>query len=157
MKTKLQLLCHAALLVGVLPFVNVRAIGAEVKKEMPMDAMPGMAKPANAAAALEAVRKDYADLTAIVKAKRLADAHPGAEKLIEALNALGAFTKELPADKRARVDGAIKNLAKALDTLHDAADGKNQAATDKALTTVDTLIALINAQYAPAAPAKAKN
>lgn len=154
MKSKLMSAIGVALLGGVFSFGSSLALGAAAKMEAPAAKTAEAPKPANAVAALAAVNKTYADLTALVKAKRLTEVHDGAEKLIEASNALGAFTKELAAAKKSRVDGAIKNLAKALDTLHDAADQKNQAATEKALSSVDSLMVLINAQYAPAAPAK---
>lgn len=106
-----------------------------------------MAKPATSAAALEQVHNLHAKLVAQVKGKELKSVHDTAEHLTEVLNALPALSKDLPADKLKRVDGAVKNLAKALDAMHDAADEGNQAGTEKQLGTVDSLLKIVSAQY----------
>jgi hypothetical protein len=93
----------------------------------------------------------HAAITADVKAKKLSGMHDHAEHLTETANLLPGLSKTLAADKLARVEGSVKNLVRALDLLHDAADAGNQAETEKQLKTVDTVIALIAAQY-PAAP-----
>ena len=106
-----------------------------------------MAKPATSAAALEQVHSLHAKLVDQVKGKELKSVHETAEQLTEALNALPALSKDLPADKFKRVEGAVKNLAKALDALHDAADDGNQAGTEKQLGTVESLLKIVSAQY----------
>ena len=73
--------------------------------------------------------------------------HETAEKITEVLNMLPALSKDLPADKLKRVEGAVKNLAKALDALHDAADEGKQAEAEKQLGTVGSLLKLLTAQY----------
>ena len=109
-----------------------------------------MAKPATAAAALEQVHSLHAKIIAQVKGKDLKSVHETAEQLTDVLNALPALSKDLPADRLKRVDGAVKNLAKALDALHDAADEGNQAGTEKQLGTVESLLKIVSAQF-PAA------
>jgi|GEM_PF-1842458 len=116
-----------------------------------------MAKPANAAAALETVHKLHAELAAQVKGKQLKVVHDTAETLTAAVNALPALSKDLPADKLKRVEGAVKNAAKALDLLHDAADEGEQANSEKHLKTVDSLLALISAQYGSGSAKKAEH
>ena len=123
---------------------------AEHKKEHGEHGHSEMAKPTSAAAALESIHKLHADLTAQVKGKQLKSVHDTTEKLTAAANALPALSKDLPADKAKRVDGSVKNLAKALDALHDAADDENQANSEKHLKTVDSLISMISAQYGAA-------
>ena len=82
-----------------------------------------------------------------MKNKNLKPVHETAEKLTDVLNGLPALSKDLPADKQKRVDGAVKNLAKALDALHDAADEGKQAETEKQLGAVDSLLKVLSAQY----------
>ena len=106
-----------------------------------------MAQPATAVAALEQVHHLHMELAGQVKDKNLKPVHETAEKLTEVLNALPALSKDLPADKQKRIDGAVKNLAKALDALHDAADDGNQAGAEKQLGAVDSLLKLLSAQY----------
>lgn len=106
-----------------------------------------MAKPGSAAAALESIHKLHGTLTTQVKGKQLKSVHETCEQLTAAANALPALSKDLPAEKAKRVDGSVKNLAKALDALHDAADDGNQAGSEKQLKTVDSLIAMISSQY----------
>jgi hypothetical protein len=120
----------------------VRAADAKMDKEH-----ADMAKPATSAAALEQVHSLHAKLVAQVKGKELKSVHETAEQLTEVLNALPALSKDLPADKLKRVDGAVKNLAKALDAMHDAADEGNQAGTEKQLGTVESLLKIVSAQY----------
>ena len=106
-----------------------------------------MAKPATSAAALEQVNSLHAKIVAQVKGKELKSVHETAEQLTDVLNALPALSKDLPADKLKRVEGAVKNLAKALDAMHDAADEGNQAGTEKQLGTVESLLKIVSAQY----------
>ena len=104
-------------------------------------------KPKTVAAAFEQVHHFSAELTEQVKGKNLKSVHETAEELTEMLNLLPGLSKDLPADKLKRVEGAVKNLAKALDALHDAADEGNQAGTEKQLGTVESLLKVVSAQY----------
>ena len=141
----LALLAGTALLLAINP--SLRAHDEEMK--MDHDHMHGaeMAKPANAADALKQVDHLHMELADQVKDKNLKPVHETAEKLTEVLNMLPALSKDLPADKLKRVEGAVKNLAKALDALHDAADEGKQAETEKQLGTVGSLLKLLSAQY----------
>lgn len=105
------------------------------------------AMPTTAAAALDKAHVLHMEIAELVKAKNLKPVHESAEKLAETLNMLPGLSKDLPADKLKRVEGAVKNLAKALDAMHDAADGGNQAATEKQLGAVQSLLKIISAQY----------
>lgn len=104
-------------------------------------------KPKTVAAAFEQVHHFSAELTEQVKGKNLKSVHETAEELTEMLNLLPGLSKDLPADKLKRVEGAVKNLAKALDALHDAADEGNQAGTEKQLGVVESLLKVVSAQY----------
>ncbi len=112
------------------------------------------AMPASAAAALDKAHDLHREIVALVKAKNLKPVHESAEQLAETLNMLPGLSKDLPADKLRRVEGAVKNLAKALDAMHDAADKDNQAGTEKQLGTVESLLKIISAQYPSGAKAE---
>lgn len=105
------------------------------------------AMPTTAAAALDKAHDLHMEIAALVKAKNLKPVHESAEKMTETLNMLPGLSKDLPADKLKRVEGAVKNLAKALDAMHDAADEGNQAGTEKQLGVVDSLMKVVSAQY----------
>ena len=132
---------------GAFLFSQPALRAAEKEKEHGEHGHAEMAKPGSAAAALETIHKLHAELTAQVTGKQLKGVHETAEKITAAANSLPALSKDLPADKQKRVEGSVKNLAKALDALHDAADEGNQAGTEKQLKTVDSLISMISAQY----------
>ncbi len=106
-----------------------------------------MAMPATAAAALDKAHDLHKEIVEQVKAKKLKAVHELAEQLTETLNMLPGLSKDLPAEKLKRVEGAVKNLAKALDAMHDAADEGNQAGTEKQLGTVESLLKIVSAQY----------
>lgn len=155
MKTERKLLRAAALFTGAFLLISQPALrAAEHKKEHGEHGHSEMAKPTSAAAALEAIHKIHAELTEQVKGKQLKSVHETTEKLTAAANALPGLSKDLPADKAKRVEGSVKNLAKALDALHDAADDGNQGNSEKQLKTVDSLIAMISSQYGAGGAAK---
>ena len=60
------------------------------------------------------------ELAAQIAAKNLKPVHETAEQLTSVLRKLPDASKDLPADKLKRVQGAVANLAKALDAAHDA-------------------------------------
>lgn len=105
-------------------------------------------KPASVAAAFTQIHHLSAALTSQITGKNLQHVHETAEALTEVVAALPDLSKDsLPAEKLKRVEGAARNLAKALDALHDAADESNQAGAEKQLKTVDALLKLLTAQY----------
>jgi hypothetical protein len=100
-----------------------------------------------AAAALDKAQDLHKEIVALVKVKNLKPVHELAEQMAETLNMLPSLSKDLPADKLKRVEGAVKNLAKALDAMHDAADEGNQAGTEKQMGAVESLLKVVSAQY----------
>ena len=104
-------------------------------------------KPAPAAEAWGSINGLHAELAAQIAAKNLKVVHETAEQLTTALRLLSNASKDLPTDKLKRMQGAVANLAKALDAAHDAADENNQAGTEKQLKAVDALLKLLAAQY----------
>ena len=141
----LALVAGAALFLAVSP--SLRAHDDDKKSGHEHMDSAEMAKPTSSADALKQVDHLYMELADQVKDKNLKPVHETAEKLTEVLNLLPALSKDLPADKLKRVEGAVKNLAKALDALHDAADEGKQADTEKQLGTVGSLLKLLTAQY----------
>lgn len=149
MKTQLTTFRVLAGLAGAALVLNLTPVfAADKKKEAHGEHAHGDApKPTSSAAALESIHKLHAELAAQIKNKQLKAVHDTTEKLTAAANALPAVSKDLPADKLKRVEGSVKNLAKSLDQLHDAADEGEQANSEKHLKTVDSLIAMISSQY----------
>jgi hypothetical protein len=120
---------------------------------MPMPATPTAAKPKNLGEALASLHKSYALFTSLIKANRQAEVHMESDQVIAAAKALVTFANELPSDKRGRLTGAVDNLVKAVNALHDAAHTGNREATDKAMTATDGVLKVIDALVAPASPA----
>ena len=98
----------------------------------------------------------HEELAALMAARNFASVHETAEKLTVELRRLSEASKYLPADKLKRVQGAVANLAKALNAAHDAADEKNQTGAEKQLKVVEGLLKVLAAQY-PAEVATAKS
>ncbi len=109
----------------------------------------GAMKTANAAEAWGAINGLREELATQIAAKNLKPVHETAEQLTAALIKLREGSKDLPADKLKRVQGAVTNLAKALDGAHDAADEGNQAGVEKQLKAIDGLLKVLAAQYPP--------
>jgi plastocyanin len=73
--------------------------------------------------------------------------HPKAEPLPALAQRLLVLSTALAADKHARVEGAVSQMARVAGKLHDAADEGDAARTQAALTQLDGLLELIAAQY----------
>jgi len=155
MKTQITSLRALAGLAGVALLLSASpTFGADKEHGHGAHTDAPMAKPVSSAAALETIHKIHAELAAQVKGKQLKSVHETTEKLTAAVNALPAVSKDLPAEKLKRVEGSVKNVAKALDQLHDAADEGEQANSEKHLKTVDSLLTMILAQYDSGGAAK---
>ena len=82
-----------------------------------------------------------------VESGALDDVHAKAEPLPKLVTALLEQSGDLDAGKRARVEGAAKQVTRVADALHAAADGGDAARTRKELSRLDGLLELIRAQY----------
>ncbi len=82
-----------------------------------------------------------------VKSGALDDVHAKAEPLPKLVAALLEESGDLDAGKRARVEGAAKQVTRVADALHVAADGGDADRTRKELSRLDGLLELIRAQY----------
>lgn len=99
---------------------------------------------ANLMAARDAIAAD-------VESGTLKAVHEKAEPLPDLVTALVERSGELDAGKRARVEGAAKQVARVADALHEAADRGDADRTRKELSRLDGLLALIRAQYSAGA------
>lgn len=95
-------------------------------------------------ATLMATRDAIAD---DIESGALSDVHERAEPLPDQVKALLDQSRDLDAGKRARVEGAAKQVARVADALHVAADRDDGDRTRKELSRLDGLFELIRAQY----------
>jgi len=103
--------------------------------------------PSDLAGAWSALQSARDAIAADVESGALGEVHSKAEPLPERVADLIAQSGDLDAAKRARVEGAAKQVARVADALHDAADAGNAEQTRKELTRLDRLLELIRAQY----------
>lgn len=107
----------------------------------------GAAEPSGLAGAWAALIAAHDAVAAEVESGALAAVHAEAELLPKLAETLLARSSDLEASKRARVEGAVKQIARVADGLHEAADAGDAARTRKSLERLDGLLALIRAQY----------
>lgn len=107
------------------------------------------------AGAWQALQAERDAISADVEAGKLKEIHAKSERLAPLAQALLDRSKDLTADKRTRVESAVRQMPKAAGTLHAAADKGDAAATRRELGRLDGLLQLIRAQYPPAALAPA--
>ena len=118
---------------------------AEEKKE-PSHAPVEVKIPDTAAALWTEIDTKFKALAEIVAAKK-GDAVVDAAETVEALvNAVPAKHADLAADKKKRVEGQAKNVARVLDDLHDAAKDGHWDVAAKKLTQVEAALKIIRGQ-----------
>ena len=88
-------------------------------------------------------------VAARVEAGQLAAIHVESEKLAPLAQALLESSGGLEPAKRARLEGAVKQVPKVADSLHDAADAGKLQETQRQLARLDGLLELIRAQLPP--------
>ncbi len=104
-------------------------------------------QPASLAGAWTALLAARDAIAADVESGALGDVHAKAEPLPELVAALLEQSGDLDAGKRARVEGATRQVTRVANTLHEAADRGDAARTRKELARPDGLLELIQAQY----------
>lgn len=92
---------------------------------------------------MAAIQKAHGELAEVVKSKKLADVHHKAFAIRDLANALPA---KVAADKKARVEGSVKNIAKLAEDLDKTGDDNNQAGTEANLKKLDGVIAILAKQ-----------
>ena len=104
-------------------------------------------KPQSLAGAWGALMAARDAIAGDVESGSLGDVHAKAEPLPGLVAAVLEQSVDLDADKRARVEGAAKQVARVADALHVAADASDAARTRAQLERLDGLLELIRAQY----------
>jgi len=102
------------------------------------------AGPAKAWHALVVARDAVADS---VDRGALGEVHERAEPIPGLVSELLEQSRDLSPHKRARVEGAVRQVARVADALHDAADRGDAGGTRKALGRLDGLLLLIRTQF----------
>ena len=92
---------------------------------------------------MEAIHKAHGELAEVVKSNKLADVHHHAFAIRDLANALPA---KVAADKKARVEGSVKNIAKLADDLDKTGDDNNQAGTEANLKKLDGVLTALAQQ-----------
>ncbi len=101
------------------------------------------AVPDTAEGIMTAIHKAHGELAEIVKSKKLADVHHAAFAIRDLANGLPA---KVAADKKARVEGSVKNIAKLAEDLDKSGDDNNQAATEANLKKLDGVLKALESQ-----------
>ncbi|MFQ5699763.1 MAG: cupredoxin domain-containing protein [Myxococcota bacterium] len=112
-------------------------------------------QPASLAGAWSALMAARDGIATDLESGALGQVHAKAEPLPELVATLVGKSGDLEAGRRARVEGAARQVKRIADALHNAADGGDAARTRKALSRLDGLLQLIRAQY-PAGALDAK-
>jgi uncharacterized cupredoxin-like copper-binding protein len=105
------------------------------------------AQPTDLAGAWTAIKSARDGIAADVERGALKDVHAKAEPLPKLVETLLEQSGDLEAGKRARVEGAAKQVARVADALHVAADKGDAQRTRKELSRLDSPLELIRAQY----------
>ena len=127
---------------AALAFTTISAQTA--RAEEPEDA--GKSKvtiPATADGIMQAIHQHYGELAEVVKAKKLADVHHQAFTIRDLANAL---PDKVAVDKKARVEGSAKNIAKLAEDLDKTGDAGDQAGTEANLKKLDGVLMALDRQ-----------
>ena len=90
------------------------------------------------------IGKQQGELATVIQDKKLADVHHLAYNIRDLVAALPA---KAPADKKARVEGAAKNMAALADKLDAAGDNNKQADAEAGLKQLDALLKQLKSQF----------
>ena len=102
-----------------------------------------MVIPETADGIMTEIHKHHGELADVVKSKKLADVHHHAFAIRDLANGLPA---KVAADKKARVEGSVKNIAKLAEDLDKTGDANDQAATEANLKKLDGVLKALDAQ-----------
>jgi hypothetical protein len=102
------------------------------------------------------IHMHHMELQDVVKNKKLEMVHHHAFGVRDLVNALPDKSKDLPADKLAKVKANVKFVEDLAKRLDESGDGKDQAATEANLKKLDGIIKTLEAQY-PLAGEKEKS
>ena len=91
------------------------------------------------------IHEHHMELAEVVKGKVLKDVHVHAFAIRDLANALPA---KAAADKKTRVEGTAKNIAKLAGNLDESGDANDQAKTEANLKKLDGLLKMLEGQFA---------
>ncbi|MEP6673461.1 MAG: hypothetical protein ABJF10_30215 [Chthoniobacter sp.] len=123
-------------------FTNTSVLLADEKKEHAEHAEK-TAVPDTVDGIMAAIHKEHGELADVVKSKKLADVHHHAFAIRDLANGLPA---KVAADKKARVEGSVKNIAKLAEDLDKTGDDNNQAGTESNLKKLDGVLMALEKQ-----------
>ena len=103
--------------------------------------------PVTLGATWQAILKKQAELQGATASQSLPTVHQMAFRLRDLCNTLPKKSPDLPSDKLARVNGAVKNIAKLTDELDKTGDAGNQAGTDANVKKLEGVLKLLASQY----------
>ena len=128
----------AAMAVTSMSFRTAVAAEAEHKEHSEKMTMPDTAE-----GILQEIHKHHGELAEVVKSKKLADVHHHAFAIRDLANGLAA---KVAADKKARVEGSAKNIAKLAEDLDKTGDANDQAGTEANLKKLDGVLMALDQQ-----------
>lgn len=140
MKTNKLLAMGLCAAVGLTSLTLITRVSAD-EKEKTEEAMP---MPSTVEGIWKGIHGHHVELAAAVKNKSLGTVHVHAFAIRDLANALPA---KATADKKARVEGTAKNIAKLASELDESGDANDQAKTEANLKKLDGLIMMLKAQF----------
>ena len=93
---------------------------------------------------LKEIHHHHGELAEVVKNKKLADVHHHAFAIRDLAKALPA---KATADKKAKVEGTVKNIEKLAEALDESGDANDQAKTEANLKKLDGLLKVLETQF----------
>ena len=124
--------------------ITTRALAAEKKMEKMEEKEETMKIPDTADGIWMGIHEHHMALAEVVKSRNLKDVHIHAFAIRDLANALPA---KAAADKKARVEGTAKNIAKLAGELDESGDANDQAKTEANLKKLDGLLKMLKAQF----------
>ena len=140
MKT-MKLIAIGAVVALATTSMNLRtAVAAETEQK---EKSEKIVMPDTADGVLQEITKHHGELADTVKSKKLAEVHLHAFAIRDLANGLAA---KVAPDKKARVEGSAKNIAKLADDLDKSGDANDQAATEANLKKLDGVLLALEKQ-----------
>lgn len=99
--------------------------------------------PDSAEGILQEIHKHHGELAEVVKSKQLAEVHHHAFAIRDLANALAA---KVAAEKKPRVEGSAKNIARLAEDLDKTGDANDQDGTETNLKKLDGVLMVLEKQ-----------
>ena len=131
------------LTIGACAAIALTGLTTQTASAAEMEHAEKMVMPETVDGIMTAIHKEHGELADVVKSKKLADVHHHAFAIRDLANGLPA---KVAADKKARVEGSVKNIAKLAEDLDKSGDDNNQAATEANLKKLDGVLMALEKQ-----------